>query len=438
VADVALKVTGRLPASVTAEVHPRRSGALAAQLREIGLGAGLDAFGITTAEPFLATRQVLESRRAAGLDGGMQFTYRNPARSTDPESTLPGARSIVVGARGYLRTAPADPTDDEVAALPGGPAHGGEGSAQTSRDRPAGRVATFAWSDHYDALRQALAPVAEALRARGYRATILVDDNRMVDRAAAHRAGIGWYGKNTTLLLPRAGSWYVLGSVVTDAALATDEPVDDHCGSCDRCRPACPTGALVEPGVLDGRRCLAWLVQAPGLFPRQYREAVGDRIYGCDDCQDVCPVNRAASRRRPPPSADADDTVTVDVLALLAASDEEILARWGRWYIAERAPRWLRRNGLIVLGNTASPDDPDVVEALRAALGADDPMVRAHAVWAAARLGRDDLLARLASDPDPDVQAELAAAEAVPSSLDVVDTEPRDPARAQAVDGSRP
>jgi epoxyqueuosine reductase len=383
---------GMEPPIVTDEAPGSRSGALAAELREIGLGAGLDAFGITTAEPFAAARRVLESRRAAGLDGGMQFTYRNPARSTDPESTLPGARSIVVGARGYLRTPPPEPT-------------GAPGPA-----RPAGRVAAFAWSDHYDALRHGLAPVAEALRARGYRATVLVDDNRMVDRAAAHRAGIGWYGKNTTLLLPRAGSWYVLGSVVTDAALTTDEPVADHCGSCDRCRPACPTGALVEPGVLDGRRCLAWLVQAPGVFPRQYREAVGDRIYGCDDCQDVCPVNRAASRRQPPPPAGEGDTMAVDVLALLAASDEEILARWGRWYIAQRAPRWLRRNALIVLGNTASPDDPDVAEALRAALGAGDPMVRAHAVWAAARLGRHDLLAGLATDPDPDVQAELTAA----------------------------
>ena len=380
------------------EPRLRRSAALAATLRELGREAGHDAVGFTTAEPFGEARRVLEERRAAGLDGGMQFTYRNPRRSTDPRSALPGARSIVVGARGYLRSAPSTPGGEPVA---GGVADGAGGVA--------GRVANFAWSDHYEALREALVPVAAALRHRGWQATILVDDNRMVDRAAAHRAGIGWYGKNTTLLLPGAGSWYVLGSVVTDAPIATDDVVADRCGTCDRCRPACPTGALVEPGVLDGRRCLAWLVQAPGIFPRELREAVGDRIYGCDDCQDACPVNRTASRHRPPPPAAVDDYATVDVLALLRASDAEILERWGRWYIAGRDPRWLRRNALLVIGNTASPDDPEVVEALRVALGHASGVVRAHAVWAAARLGRRELLGAVDADTDPDVRAELAA-----------------------------
>ena len=375
------------------QVHRRSEpGALAAELRAVGRAAGLEAIGITTAEPFAETRAVLEARRAAGLDGGMQFTYRNPGRSTDPQSALPGARSIVVGALSYLR---ADPPVDAP----------GSGGARITA-----RVARFAWSDHYDALRQALAPVAETLRDHGHRALVLVDDNRMVDRAAAHRAGLGWYGKNSTLLLPGAGSWYVLGSVVTDAALPADAAVADRCGTCDRCRPACPTGALVEPGVLDGRRCLAWLVQAPGVFPRQYRATLRDRIYGCDDCQDVCPVNRTAARRHPPAAADEDATGTVDVIALLRAPDDEILARWGRWYIAGHAPRWLRRNALLVLGNTGSPDDPEVVAAVRAALVDADPMVRAHAVWAAARLGRGDLVAGLGPDPDPDVRAEVALA----------------------------
>ena len=385
------------------QLHRRSEpGALSAELRAVGRAAGLEAIGITTAEPFAETRAVLEARRAAGLDGGMQFTYRNPGRSTDPEAALPGARSIIVGALSYLR---ADPPADAAAS----------GAAHVTA-----RVARFAWSDHYDALRQALAPMAETLRDHGHRALVLVDDNRMVDRAAAHRAGLGWYGKNSTLLLPGAGSWYVLGSVVTDAALPADAAVADRCGSCDRCRPACPTGALVEPGVLDGRRCLAWLVQAPGVFPRQYRAALRDRIYGCDDCQDVCPVNRTAARHHPPPAADGSATGTVDVIALLRASDDEVLARWGRWYIAGHAPRWLRRNALLVLGNTGSAADPEVVATVRAALVDADPMVRAHAVWAAARLGRGDLVAGLGSDPDPDVRAEVALAGTVsPASRSV-------------------
>jgi epoxyqueuosine reductase len=234
-----------------------------------------------------------------------------------------------------------------------------------------------------------------------------------VDREAARRAGIGWYGKNTNLLVPGQGSWFVLGGVVTDAPLpVASEPTADGCGACHRCLPACPTGALVAPGVLDARRCLAWLVQAPGVFPVDYRTALGGRLYGCDDCQEVCPENQAAERAalaagghgfEPGPG----DRPTVDLLELLAAPDEELLARFGRWYIPGREARYLRRNALIALGNTADGHDGAVEAALCRALADADPLVRAHAVWAAHRLGRGDLLAVVADDTDPDVRREL-------------------------------
>jgi epoxyqueuosine reductase len=184
--------------------------------------AGLDAVGYASAEPFTATRRHLEERRRAGLSAGMQFTFRNPARSTDPGRTLPGARSLVVGARSYRRR--------PVAA---------------AGTRPTGRVARYSWTDHYEPLRRGLEELACLLRDRGWRATVLVDDNALVDRAAAHRAGIGWFGKNTLLLLPGRGSWFVLGSVVTDAPFPpAPPPVPDGCGPCTRCLTACPTGAL--------------------------------------------------------------------------------------------------------------------------------------------------------------------------------------------------
>ena len=132
--------------------------------------------------------------------------------------------------------------------------------------------------------------------AAGWRARVVADDNALVDRAAAERAGLGWFGKNSNILLPGAGSWFLLGSVVTDAPLPTAAPVGDGCGSCRRCLSACPTGALVGPGVLDARRCLAWLLQATGVFPFEFRVALEGRIYGCDDCQDVCPANRLVAR----------------------------------------------------------------------------------------------------------------------------------------------
>jgi epoxyqueuosine reductase len=338
-------------------------------LRVAGLEAGLDAIGVAKAEPFLDARRHLVERKAAGLHGGMHFTYGNPERATDPASVVPGARSLVVGARSYRAAVPAPP--------PGAVA----------------RVARYSWRDHYAPLRQALGAVASCLAARGHTAVVLVDDNRLVDREAAVRAGLGWYGKNANVLIPEHGSWFVLGSVVTDAVLPAAIPVADGCGTCVRCLPACPTGALVAPGVLDARRCLAHLLQAPGDFPVEFREALGDRLYGCDDCQEACPPNRREDRRHPPPAAAADDEAWVPVLEVLAASDDELLARHGRWYIPRREPRYLRRNALVVLGNVGDGANPAVEAALRKALADTDPMLRSHAAWAAERLGRADLVA---------------------------------------------
>jgi epoxyqueuosine reductase len=275
-------------------------------------------------------------------------------------------------------------------------------------------VARYAWEDHYTPLRLALTAVARELEAAGWRCRVVADDNALVDREAAHRAGIGWYGKNANLLLPGRGSWFVLGSVVTDAPLATrGRPLADGCGGCTRCIDGCPTGAIVAPGVVDARRCLAWLLQADGPFPRDHRVALGARLYGCDDCQEVCPPNHRADRTDPVAlRAGPGAQPVVDLLDLLAASDDDLMARFGRWYVPRREARYLRRNALVVLGNVADPGDPAVAAALCRALADDDPLVRAHAVWAVRRLGRSDLLSKVADvadDPDPLVRAELEA-----------------------------
>jgi epoxyqueuosine reductase len=348
-------------------------------LRAAGEAAGLTAVGVASAAPFVGTRDDLERRKAAGLHGGMQFTYRKPSRSTDPGQALPGARCLVVGARRY-------PGPAQAAQVDGG---------------PTARVAAYAGDDHYGALRAGLEAIAHVLTDAGCAARVLVDDNALVDREAAYRAGLGWYGKSSNLLLPGQGSWFVLGSVLTDADLpVNDEPVADGCGSCTRCIDGCPTGAIVAPGVVDARRCLAWLVQATGTFPAEHRVALGDRIYGCDTCQEVCPPNRRAPRA-------ADGGGQVPVLDLLASSDEELLARHGRWYIPRRDPAFVRRNALVVLGNVGDGADHAVADVLARYLRDPRPMLRAHAAWAARRLGRDDLLALVAGDDDPEVRAEL-------------------------------
>jgi epoxyqueuosine reductase len=362
----------------------RGSTSLTAETIEAGISAGLDAVGVAGAAPFWLTRRLLRARKAAGLHGGMAFTYRNPERSTDPSARVPGAASLVVGARSY-RQAPPD-HDRGTLGTPG-------------------RVARYAWTDSYAPLRAGLGAVAAHLRSLGYRAVVVADDNALVDRAAAVRAGLGWYGKNANVLLPGHGSWFVLGSVVTDASLErARERVGDGCGGCRRCLSGCPTGAIIEPGVVDARRCLAWLLQATGPFPIEFRETLGDRIYGCDDCQEVCPHNQAgewpASREEARPS--------VNVVELLALGDEKLLAAAGRWYVPERDARYLRRNALVVLGNVGDPCDPAVVEALKAALRHPDGLVRAHAVWAARRLGLEQLARPLAvTEADPMVRREL-------------------------------
>lgn len=336
-----------------------------APLLALGRDAGLDAVGVAEAVPFRSTRHDLEVRKAQGLHADMAFTYRNPARSSDPSQLVPGARSLVVGARSYRRAEPPHPV--------------GEG--------PLGRVGRYAWADHYGELRDALHVVAAALKAEGWRARVLADDNALVDREAAHRAGLGWYGKNANLLLPGAGSWFVLGSVATDAPLRpSSERVADGCRTCRRCLDGCPTGAIVAPGVVDARRCLAWLVQAEGTFPEEHRVALGDRIYGCDDCQEVCPPNRAADRVPAPGPRVEPSEAWVSLLEVLSSTDQELLDRRGRWYVAGRDPRHLRRNALVALGNVAPPDDATVRATLHELAAGDDDLLAEHAAWALRRL----------------------------------------------------
>lgn len=359
---------------------------LARELIDLGRDAGLAAAGVASAEVFAEARAHLLDRRSRGLAGGMQFTYRNPERSTDPDRIVPGARALVVGAWSYRRREPGESPGPDEGERRGDP-----------RPGPVGEVARYARRDHYASLRQALVPVAARLKEEGWRAVVVCDDNALVDRAAAHRAGLGWFGKNSLVLLPGLGSWFVLGAVVTDAPLVpADHPPPmrhgEGCGSCSRCLAACPTGALVEPGVLDARRCLAWLVQAPGSFPVEYRRALGGRLYGCDECQQVCPINRMADRHHPAPEPQPDADGQVELLELLASDDEELMASYARWYVPERDPRFLRRNALVALGNVGDGSDPATETTLRRWLSSGDSLLAEHARWAAEELGRSDLV----------------------------------------------
>jgi epoxyqueuosine reductase len=335
------------------------------ELLELGQPFGITHLGVAPAAVLERARTALYERRAAGLAADMAFTYRDPDRSTDPRRAVPDARCVLVAARSYLA--------DEEPARPS--------------DGVPGRVGRYAWVDHYAPLREGLRAMARRLRTSGHRATAFADDNSIVDREVAHQAGIGWFGKNANVLVPGAGSWFVLGCVITTASYPVAQRLAaDGCGPCRRCLDACPTGAIVAPGVIDANRCLAWVLQRRGAIPVELRHAVGDRLYGCDDCQEACPptVHLGRRHRRPLPS---EAQPWVDALELLSADDETILARHGRWYIAERDPRWLRRNALVIIGNTADPADREVAAVLARYRGSDDEVLAEHARWASEQLG---------------------------------------------------
>lgn len=354
------------------------------ELVDIGHSHGLERVGFCSAEVFAETRVALFNRRDQGLHATMQFTYRNPERSTDPSRTLPSARSLVVGALSYRRRS----DDGELA------------------ETPQARVGEYVWEPYYERLGAALGAIADRLGLDGHGARVLVDDNALVDRAAAHRAGIGWWGKNSNLLIPGKGSRFALGSVVTDADLGVaGAPIEDGCGPCRRCIDSCPTDAIVADGIIDSNRCLAWLVQATGPFPREFRRALGDRVYGCDDCQSTCPPNVTFDRVEP--ASVTTGRSHVDLIEMLELDDAALLERFGAWYIPRREPRYLRRNALVALGNAVSPSPERVRPVLQRFLSSDDPIERGHAVWAAAELGYHDLLEPLDTDHDPFVRDEL-------------------------------
>ena len=359
------------------------------QLLALGRNSGLHQVGVASAEVLHRARQALNERKSQGLHNQMQFTYRNPNRSTDPTATLPSAKSVIVGALSYSTQMPEQP------------------------EKLSARVARYVWSDYYAQLRESLRQIAKQLESDGFRAVVLADDNSIVDREVAYQAGLGWFGKNSNLLIAGAGSYFVLGCVVTNAPLVfAEKQVDDGCGSCRRCLDNCPTQAIIAPGVVDANKCLAWLLQKPGVFDRDFRVALGDRLYGCDDCQEVCPPTVRFEKRT---SVIADEPVKhddranawVSVQKILLADDESLLKEFGAWYIANRDPKWLRRNALVILGNIGDANDKLVVELLHKYCNHSDAILRSHAVWAAARLGLNHLLPL--SEDDEIVLAELRA-----------------------------
>src|SRR3954462_11903509 len=248
----------------------RMSHMQAVRLQELAEELGLDVVGAAPASAYEETERHIRERRARGLFADMRFTMACPDVSCHPETLLEGARTVVSAALCYWHDAEDAP-----------PGHG--------------RLPRYTWVDAYSVLRKRLDELGRRL---GGEDRVLVDANQHVDREAAARSGVGFYGKNTMLITRRFGSWVVLGTLVTGVELEPTPPLETDCGSCTLCIEACPTGAADEPGTLDATRCLSYWTQAPAAVPVDSRHELGAQVYGCDICQDVCLWNRGVEKRR--------------------------------------------------------------------------------------------------------------------------------------------
>jgi epoxyqueuosine reductase len=326
-----------------------------AELSELAAELGLDVVGSAPAQPYEDTEQHIRDRRDRGLFADMRFTMARPDVSCHPERLLAGARSVVAAALCYVVDSPTPAPNDA-------------------------RLPRYTWRDEYAVLRERLDALGRQLGG-AYR--VLVDENDHVDRAAAVRAGVAFYGKNTMAITRRHGSWVVLGALVTDVEIGASPPLDLDCGDCRLCIDACPTGALDEPGTLDATKCLSYWTQAPAPIPESYRGELGDSVYGCDICQEVCPWNRGIEKRRRGSRLDDGRQPLIPLQDWLERDERDLVADFDRLYIPRNDGRWLRRNALIAAGNVGT-------ETLRPSIAAHvdspDPMLSETACWALDRL----------------------------------------------------
>lgn len=344
------------------------------RLSAVAARHGLGVVGVTEASPLPEARARMEESVATGRMARMDWMGgERPARATDPRAHDPAARSVIVVAASYAGR-DRGAWDEDAAALHRALAP----VLDEPSEGPMGRIARYAiGSDYHASLRHRLEAMAAELRAEGLPAgeVAYVDDRPLAERALAERAGLGWIGKNSNLLTHRpAGSWVFLGALLSSAELPTDAPIRTDCGTCTRCLTGCPTGAIIGPQVVDARRCISYLtIEHPGVFTPWEADAIGDWIFGCDVCQEVCPVN-----------ADADDAgpllVPLQPLIewLMPMGTREFGRRFAATALTRAGRHRLLRNAIAGLVN-AGPRSPRSVELLRRASSDRREEVRAAA-----------------------------------------------------------
>ncbi|HST04279.1 MAG TPA: tRNA epoxyqueuosine(34) reductase QueG [Chloroflexia bacterium] len=371
--------------------------ALKAEIIERAHELGFDLVRFARAGAMPDTQRVLEERIDAGLLSGLTWFTKDRARvASDPRNLMVSAQTAMSLGISYL---------------------GNEEYTPSTPGEPRGKVARYAWGlDYHEVFKAKLTALHEFVQERlgpQVEARTLVDTARIVDRAVARQAGMGWFGKNSNILNRERGSWILLGELLLDVELPSDEPVRTHCGTCTRCMPACPTGAILAPGVIDSDRCISYLtIELKGPIPREMRSLIGDWVFGCDICQDVCPVNRKAIPGEHPEFApDAGIGPSPVLTELLDITEEEFRVRFKTSPVKRAKWAGLRRNAAVALGNVG---DPASVPALVRALNGTSELVRGHAAWALGKIGGEPALMalreRFATEDDEWVKEEIRLA----------------------------
>lgn len=318
---------------------------------------------------------------ADGKHGDMAWLARAPERRTSPDLVLPGAQSMVIVAMNYFVEEPVNQAEEAS----GSASFAATTGAQASQAPATGVFARYAWGDDYhDLMQERLRALAAVLASHGGTQKLYVDTGPVLERDFATDAGLGWNGKSTVQIHRRLGTWFFLGELITTLVLPPDAPLRDHCGKCTRCLDACPTRALTSPHHLDARRCLSYLtIEHKGAIPLEFREALGRRIYGCDDCLAVCPWNRFAQMSREAAFAARAHVADWSLRDFLGLDD----AGFRRLFKGSPIKRLKRpgflRNVCVALGNSGTRDD---LPALRGAAADPHPLIAEHASWAIQRI----------------------------------------------------
>jgi epoxyqueuosine reductase len=342
-----------------------------AAVRQRARELGFDDCHFTTANP---PDHAVEFQQwlAQSQHGEMNYLQRNAHKRVQPQQVLPGAKTIIALATSYADAG-------SVLRVPSNTL-----SEHAIRNPQPGLVARYArFKDYHDVLADRLKQLTEcvdSLAGKGTRSLWYVDTGPLLERDLAQRAGLGFVGKHTNLISRQLGNWIFISEIITTAEFEPDTPEKNRCGTCSRCISACPTAAITAPFKLDARRCISYLtIELKGAIPIELRPAIGNRIYGCDDCLAVCPWNKFAREGSLMKAHARTDLATPDLLELLALDDAGFKARFAGTPILRTKRRGLLRNVCVALGNIG---DGDALPALHRAAEDSEPLIAEHARWA--------------------------------------------------------